>query len=77
MEREKGIACLPFLTSQGDDDKIRLFTKSTLKAATLLASSVNVYYLVLRLDTKEDSETDRYGNRGDKSSFPVSILRQR
>ena len=77
VEREKGIACLPLLTSQGDDDKIRLLTKDTLKAPTLLASSVNVYSLVLTVVKKEGSGTDRYGSRGDKPSFPASILRQR
>lgn len=75
MKREKGIACLPLLTSQGDEDKIRLFTKSTLEAATPLASFVNVYSLVLSVVKKERSGTDRYGSRENKPSFPAFILR--
>ena len=77
MEKENGVAYLSLLTSQGDEDKIRLFTESTLKAATLLTSSVNIYSLVLGLVRKEVLRIDRFGSRGDERSFPASVLRER
>lgn len=54
----KGIAYLPLLISQGDEGKIRFFTKSTSKVTTPLASPVNAYSLAPRLVRRASSGLD-------------------
>lgn len=74
MERKKGIAYLPLLISQGDEDKIRSFTKSTLQAAIPLTSPINTYSFVLRLVRRAGSGLDLCESRRDKPRVFLSAL---
>lgn len=65
--KEKKGDCLSApLISQGNKVKLRLFTKSTSKAITPLASPIRAYSLVLRLVRRIGSGLDEGPGRGDK-----------